>query len=175
MIHYDLNIPLIVSSLKDHKEIKSTVLNLIDRCDQHQQISNKHDHISKTDWIDSEHSVDHEYSLFIKSYLVDHCSSLFKNYNSKGIRFGNLWFQQYEQNDTHDWHVHGFCHFTNIYFLELPDQPYKTQVQDFFGNIIEYSANEGDIISFPSCLYHRSPPNKNIQRKTIISYNINFL
>ena len=37
------------------------------------------------------------------------------------------------------------------------------------------SVEEGDIITFPASLLHRSPKNTTMKRKTIISFNSNFL
>ena len=113
-------------------------------------------------------------SVFLKFHRTDPAAvlclrfwlELFKNYNSLGIRFGNLWFQQYESYNKHDWHIHGLCHFTNVYFLELEDPEIKTEIKDLYGTVINYSAKEGDILSFPSFLYHRSPTNNSKKRKT---------
>ena len=169
-----VNIPVIVSSLETHSVIKHAILELINSSTNTVKICEGFDIINKTDWgIDNDNF--QEYQNFIKPYLIDHISEIFKKYNSLGLRFGNFWFQQYESNDIHDWHVHGLCHFTHIYFLELPDISIKTEIKDFFGNIIQYEAKEGDILSFPSCLYHRSPLNTANKRKTIISFNTNFL
>ena len=126
------------------------------------------------DW-NSNEDVEKDYQSYIKPYLISHTAELFKNYNSLGIRFGNLWFQQYESYNKHDWHIHGLCHFTNVYFLELEDPEIKTEIKDLYGTVINYSAKEGDILSFPSFLYHRSPTNNSKKRKTVISFNINFL
>ena len=83
--------------------------------------------------------------------------------------------KDYQSYNKHDWHIHGLCHFTNVYFLELEDPEIKTEIKDLYGTVINYSAKEGDILSFPSFLYHRSPTNNSKKRKTVISFNINFL
>jgi hypothetical protein len=56
----------------------------------------------------------------------------------------------------------------------LPDASIKTEIKDMFGNPIIHDAIEGDLLIFPSYLYHRSPVNTTGKRKTIISFNINF-
>ena len=82
----------------------------------------------------------------------------------------NIWYQQYNSNDEHDWHTHTGSHYTNIYFVELPDKDMKTEILDM-ANI---DVKEGDIISFPAFIFHRSKPNKSNKRKTVISFNTSF-
>jgi hypothetical protein len=172
---FKINTPVIVSKFKLHDSIKHKTLSLIDSfTDAQEKIFDNTDSITKTDW-NSNEDIEKDYQSYIKPYLINHTAELFKNYNSLGIRFGNLWFQQYDCNNKHDWHIHGLCHFTNVYFLELGDLEIKTEIKDVYGNIINYSATEGDILSFPSFLYHRSPTNNSKNRKTVISFNINFL
>jgi hypothetical protein len=108
--------------------------------------------------------------------IVDTVSETFSNFKINGIVFSNFWFQQYYNSDFHGWHVHMHCHWTNVYFAELPDLNIKTEIMKFGNNeLITYDVQEGDIISFPSMLYHRSPPNPSNNRKTIISFNTNFI
>jgi hypothetical protein len=172
---FKTNTSVIVSRFEPHNLVKNKVLSFIDNFSGFKEkIFNDNDSITKTDW-NSDESLEKDYQSYLKPYLIDHTAKLFCKYNSLGIRFGNLWFQQYCHADHHDWHIHGLCHFTSVYFLELDDSSIKTEIKDLSGNIIEYTANEGEIVSFPSFLYHRSPPNYSEKRKTIISFNINFL
>jgi len=46
------------------------------------------------------------------------------------IGLHNAWFQWYEKNDYHVWHIHGGVHFTNIYYLSLPNKEVKTTVKN---------------------------------------------
>jgi hypothetical protein len=168
----NVNIPIIVSTLKEHDKIKHRILDLIDQS-TNEYLTGTGELISRTDWKESDDN-SREYLEFVMPFLVEHIAEIFKKYNTLGIKIGNVWFQQYNENDLHDWHVHGLCHFTIIYFLELPDESIKTEIKDMFGELVPHNAAEGDIIVFPSCLYHRSPINTTGKRKTIISFNINF-
>ena len=162
---------------KEHTKIKDQVLTLIANMPV-SEIKNDNgldDVISKTDW-KLEDDVREPYLKVVRPLLVSHIFQEFKQLNVKGIEFGNFWFQQYNQSDTHEWHIHGKCHWTNVYFLELPDVNLKTEIRNFNNSeLIEYSASEGDVISFPSFLYHRSPVNNTAQQKTIISFNTNYV
>jgi hypothetical protein len=172
-----IDIPIIISRLKNHFEIKSILLNLIDEMPNNSMYpgENNLDKISKTDWnLPREHP--RRYLDFIKPQIVETISESLGHYKLTGISFDNFWFQQYYQSDFHGWHVHINSHWTNVYFVELPDSRIKTEILKF-GNedLVDYDICEGDIISFPSMLYHRSPPNLVNARKTIISFNLNFI
>tara|TARA_X000001036_G_C20612242_1_gene779473 strand:- start:147 stop:671 length:525 start_codon:yes stop_codon:yes gene_type:complete len=96
--------------------------------------------------------------------------NLFGNFS---VNRGDAWFKQYYQNAEHTWHNHSNAQFTNIYFLELPDEKYKTEICGLNGKLIEYEATEGQILTIPAFLLHRSKPN-GTKRKTIISWNTNY-
>jgi len=88
-------------------------------------------------------------------------------------RIGARWFQQYLEGKTHDWHNHPRTHFANCYFLELPDEHYTTEIVRADGKLCKIHAIEGDIITFPAWMRHRSRPNGK-ERKTVISFNSNY-
>ena len=90
------------------------------------------------------------------------------------IKIHDGWFQQYTNGGEHNWHNHADCQFTNVYFLELPDEEYKTEIVDENGDIIEFAVKEGDVLSFPSWMLHRSKPNFSKHRKSVISFNTSF-
>jgi hypothetical protein len=170
-----LEMPIVVSSVSCHKEIQSTILDQLEQAKiDNMPFHDGNDRISKTDW--NVGDSDRTHLDLVKKIIIDTITQEFKIFHPKGLAFGNFWFQQYYKNDLHDWHIHRNCHWTNIYFLELSDQKYKTEIQDFFRtDIIKYDAKEGDIITFPACLYHRSPLIDSDIRKTIISFNSNYI
>jgi hypothetical protein len=178
MPEYITHCPIIVTKVKEHSLIKAKLLELISDENSYaiqETFVNNTDKISNTDWNFSE-DTSRQYIKFIQPILIECATEAFKPFNPEGLVFGNFWFQQYNANDTHGWHVHKNCHWTNVYYIELPDTSLKTQVQTITRNtIIDFEASEGDLVSFPSFLYHRSPVNVSAQRKTIISFNINFL
>ena len=96
-------------------------------------------------------------------------SNLLNDRTAIDIIIHNIWFQQYEQHDKHDWHTHTESQFTNIYYVELPDGE-KTELFDE----VDIDIKEGDILSFPAYIFHRSKPNISNQRKTVISFNSSF-
>lgn len=82
----------------------------------------------------------------------------------------DFWFQQYIENDQHDWHTHGE-NYTGVYYVEMPDGAPGTELYSR-GKIISPPVEEGDIVMFPSIIPHRAPIIKSNLRKTIISFNI---
>lgn len=160
-----------VHKFAEHEKIKDECLAMIDaRPDP--GLKNP-DVITKSDYNPSSSALrtNKNYQQLLLPLLTNHCQ---KAYNrASGFWINEMWYQQYTKDDTHDWHVHEYCHWTNIYFLELPNKEERTQVYDLDRNLIEYDAQEGDIIFFPSMWLHRSKPLTD-GRKTVISYNTNF-
>lgn len=169
--------PLIISKFNKHFELKEQLLRLLDKENSHSinPTITENDSITATDW-NFNNDDQRNYLKFIKPYIIDTMMESFKILKPTGLVFGNFWFQQYYENDLHGWHVHKNCHWTNVYYVELPFNNLKTEIlKPGSTETIDFDAEEGDIISFPSFLYHRSPINTNKQRKTIISFNLNFL
>ncbi len=81
-------------------------------------------------------------------------------YRSAEVR--DIWFQQYLKNGRHGWHIHG-QNYTGVYYLEFPDGAPDTEFQTMETRI-----------SHPAFLLHRAPEVLNVERKTIISFNIDF-
>jgi len=167
----NVNSPLIVSRFQEHNNIKQILLEKISNSDS-QSISNSNDKITKTDFYIDEQR---EYKEYLLPKLANHMKEVFRDFTIPEFAIGNIWFQQYNISDEHDWHVHPSCHWTNVYFVELPTVECKTIVREVLSlDTINYQAQEGDIITFPSYFYHKSPKNNVLDRKTVISFNINF-
>ena len=107
--------------------------------------------------------------------IAESLGFLTPEYIIRDYRYGiiNIWFNQYSEGGEHDWHNHPGCQFTNCYYLELPDAEYKTDVIGADGKIVEYTVKEGDVMTCPAWMKHRSKPN-GPKRKTIIAFNTNY-
>jgi hypothetical protein len=156
---------LIITKIKNYKEINKNILSLIDKIPNNSLQKNS-DKIYHTDW-NLPKNLKREYldyfSIIIKPYIEE----LLIKLKSKYLQISNIWFQQYNKLDTHGWHTHSDTNFTNIYFVELPSKSLGTEIL----NYDKLDLNEGDLLTFPACLYHRSPVNTTEERKTIISFN----
>ena len=169
---YEIAVPYIVSKFEHHTDVKEQLLDLISK----QDCITENDHgdkISKTDWYTAPGTV-REYWKFLFPMLEEHMKDVMLNLQIKEYAFTNYWFQQYEHLDTHGWHRHRHCFFSNVYYIELPkDGPstiFKNPVDG--KTILCPEVEEGDIITFPSIFEHCSAPNQSINRKTVISFNV---
>jgi hypothetical protein len=160
---------IIITKIKNYKEINSKILSLIDKIPNN-PIINGNDNILHSDY-NLPKTFKREYLEYffetIKPYFTEICSKL----HTTKIQISDAWFSQYTKNCTHQWHTHPECNLTNVYFVELPDKSLGTEIL----NHDKLDLNEGDLLTFPAYLYHRSPINILDNRKTIISFNSNVL
>ena len=168
MIEVQNKLSVYIQNIHSHKYIKEDLLKLIFECP-----SDSLDSVSNTDWDEDRDT---------RSYYWNYFSSIVEPYiHLLGMKLGyerytivNYWFQQYEKNSEHKWHIHydnNDCNekadgYGGIYFLELPE---KLGTEFFNYPVLDYK--EGDLVIFPSYLPHRSPINITNQRKTSIVFN----
>lgn len=164
---------ILVNTVRNHSEHKPVLLNLIDNFKKNN--NTRYENIN-SDWnfpnnINRKYR-DYFYDNVIEETMLNIGDSL--GFNTKfNWNISNSWFQQYKENEKHDWHNHPDTHFSNCYFLELPDDTYKTQILDSNGNIVEYKAKEGDVLTMSAWMKHRSPSNGK-ERKTVIAFNSSY-
>jgi len=164
-----MNNDILLTKVETHNVIKDTLLNLINSNPSGPNYS-KNDRVSRLDWSQSEDFsrewVQYFMPHFNKTYqtLVDKLG--YKTFDVRGI-----WYQQYEHNDVHEWHIHS-DNYTGLYYLEMPN-PVKTQIYSN-DEIIDLPVSEGDFVIFPSYTIHKAPTNVEKTRKTIISFNVVF-
>jgi len=171
----EIKSPLLISKFKPHDLLKNKLLELIEISPGDRLIDGNSD-ISKTDW-NVPKNVPRDYLNIFEKPIIEH---LKENYSKIGItdfNIHNFWFQQYTKNSNHVWHSHGNAHYTNVYYLELPEGTPRTELlnpmnleESFFVDV-----QEGDIISFPAFVFHRSTNVQVDSRKTVISFNSSFL
>lgn len=162
-------IQIIRNKFAAHSDLKEHLLEAIDNtfAQSHEAAGSK---ISNTDYFKAPEPTLYS-DLFFRNFVPE-LTDLARKLGSNEWAVDDIWFQQYLKDDTHHWHTHAKCHFTNVYFLELPDTSLTTEVYDPFDQrILELECNEGDVITFPAWVPHRSAPNPSDQRKTIISFN----
>ena len=154
---------MFVMKIKEHSEYKERLLSLIDKMPD-----STYDTVTKTDWNISKDYPREYLEVFYHEILYKYLEEQQDFHNTFKTDITNGWYQQYTDNSEHRWHRHTKANFTNVYFLELPDKENRTEIEN-----VEYDAEEGDLITFPAYLRHRSKPSKG--RKTVISFNSNFL
>lgn len=161
----------LIDDFYKHLEIKKELLNLIEQ-EKLESLSNS-DSISKLDW-SQKHNENREWVKLVLPFLQCQLDVMARGVGFKYTKFHELWFQQYNKNDIHNWHAHG-SNFTCVYYLELDENSPKTELIEPFSNKkFCPDIKEGSIIVFPSYVMHRAPKIENEVRKTIISFNVDF-
>lgn len=163
-----------ITNIQEHNSIKNNLLSLMDSLPVDNKEYREED-IERTDWNLHEH-YNREYLELFYNIITPYMENMCRTLLSTRWEILNAWFQQYQKTNLHDWHTHGACMYANVYFLELPESELVTQLYDVHTkNIITLEdVKEGDLITFPSNMIHRSPQNQTNYRKTIISFNSNF-
>jgi hypothetical protein len=124
--------------------------------------------ISKTDW----EIKDRPYYEFLIYPLFEHMNTVFKELKYESFQISKLWFQQYTKGSNHGWHIHEGSQWTNVYYVELPNSEFGTELYDpLLKKEMKPVVHEGYILTMPSYMIHRSPIMKGNLRKTIISFN----
>ena len=124
--------------------------------------------ISKTDWKKS-FDMNRDYVKYLLKEFTPYINNIGEDLKTEKCSIFDMWYQQYNKNDNHEWHNHGVTNWANIYFVELPDET-GTEFLDFKVDDIK----EGDLLTFPAYYMHRSPINKSNERKPIVSFNSNY-
>jgi hypothetical protein len=171
----NIETPFFIYKVENHQEIKKFILKEIANMGKY-SFQNKGQILSNTDW-HLGNNFDRKYLNVVGSVLMDHCKEIKNTYLQQSnytIEIGSIWFQQYEYLDYHEWHYHGKCSFSNVYYVELPNDGAKTSFS-LFGKEFELDVKEGQIITFPGCFMHCSKPNQSNERKTVISFNSNII
>ena len=151
------------SKIENHIEIKKTLLDQINLIPNN-PIHHKQDKIYHSDW-NLPVDMHREYRFIFFEAVKKHLENMASQLGAPNVEIKNFWFQQYIENNTHGWHTHAGCNFSNVYFLECSEGT-STQFKNF-----EVSCKEGDILSFPAFLPHKSPTIQQGDRKTIIAFN----
>ena len=176
IIQNNKNIPFLKYVVKDHAIIKEEILNNIKKMGKFSLIQNDLNYnqkISNSDW-----HLGINFIRYYKDNLINVWEDITKYINElygidHKLSVTNYWFQQYEKNDLHSWHIHQGCLFSCVYYVDIQKDTPKTSFKLFDKSEIEIKMNEGEILIFPSFLQHCSKQNQSNKTKTIISFNIN--
>jgi hypothetical protein len=174
MKQINTSFPIFIKKLKQHDDVKDIVLQHINEQESCEELVGDGNNITRVDWHTSRFDNNRPWVRVLGSLFGSYILEWGDNFGYSGFEVAEMWFQQYEKNAIHNWHVHG-CNFTGVYYLELPDDAAKTEYLDpcNFEATKTFDVEEGDIILFPSYILHRSPPNLSNSRKTIVSWNFN--
>ena len=156
----------------DHHKIKDRILSEISKTFFESVKENNSyygDSISRLDWSSADDWDRKWVNILIPNFHLS-IQDFLRECGYREIELREMWYQQYQEGDTHGWHIHG-QHFTGVYYLEFPEGCSKTEIcspYDLKSRTIDVV--EGDFIVFPAHYIHRGLPNTK-KRKTIVSYN----
>lgn len=158
-----------------HDQYKEKLLKEISNQKQTWFNKNTGSNVTNTDWSNS-YDMERPYvKTFIDIIVKGKHLRYTDKHNHINSKIHNVWYSQYYKNDIHNWHTHSECQFTNIYYLELGDTNQGTEIYDGFENKrYDYDLSEGDMLTMPSFLPHRSKPMVSDVRKTVIVFNSSF-
>tara|TARA_R100000951_G_C2548844_1_gene151793 strand:- start:71 stop:589 length:519 start_codon:yes stop_codon:yes gene_type:complete len=161
-----------VFKINNFSEHKNKLINLIEQSPC-KNITDEDQKISFTDYsLENNIKEGKKYVKYFKENIFQLLAlDLSKKFNCTVIHLRHIWFQLYKKGDFHSTHRHS-NHFTNVFYINLPDKKLKTKIYDLNNKIIEVIVEEGDILTFPSYLMHESPVNFCDENKIIISFNI---
>jgi hypothetical protein len=158
---------IFITKTKNYKTINKQLLKLISKIKN--PYLEKGTSICNTDW-SLPRSYKRDYLNYFLNFIKPYMNELATKLYSKNWTIHNSWFQQYSKSNYHEWHTHPETNFTNVYFIELPNESLGTEIF----NCEKLKLQEGDLLTFPGYFYHRSFLNKTKKRKTIISFNSSF-
>ena len=163
-----INSYIFIQKVEEHKEIKNKLLSLLDEI-KNDKIESDNEKIEKSDYNLSV-DVERKYGSMFQDIVRPYNENIKEFYKAEKILINNYWFQQYGDNGYHNFHIHPFSLLSNVYYLELENNNSTVFYDMQNKKEIKYNLEEGDLITFPSLLPHKSQINTN-GRKTIISYN----
>lgn len=158
-------VPYFLFPFAYHTRLKDKIIEGIEN-----QESHSHDNIADTDWKVKGCPV---YFPVFQQEFIQEVDKRFAEFSIGPWQIGKVWYQKYSTGNTHLWHKHGRCHWTCVYYVELPKGAPGTHMKDPYTNqVITLPVKEGDILIIPSQIWHCSPENKSKENKLIISINI---
>jgi len=91
----------------------------------------------------------------------------------------NVWFQVQEQYEFHSLHNHGMEGWSAVFYADYDNEVHEatkfySSMFTCHGEIMSFQpgCSEGDLIVFPSQVFHESPVTKSEKSRTIISLNM---
>tara|TARA_B100000686_G_scaffold320876_1_gene372992 strand:+ start:1461 stop:2009 length:549 start_codon:yes stop_codon:yes gene_type:complete len=138
-------------------------------------ITDRESFISNSDWGMKSHSwfkfalSERDQETFIELVL--------RKFKKSYFQIRQDWFNQYDPGtgSEHPFHVHtgGHINCAGIYYVELNDKSLVTILRESNSQLeVQPEVREGEILFFPSNVWHRSPPNNTRTRKTVVPFNI---
>ena len=167
---------LLKTKVEQHKEIKKKVVPLLNTGVPVKEIDHYFgDDVHATDW----HIGTDEKRTWVKAltpYLDKVLLGITMGAGYDHFTLDDIWYQKYNQDQTHGWHSHG-SNFTGIYYVAYDEDSPATEIVTPWNHKqqVKVDLEEGVLITFPSHVIHRGPQVTNNKTKIIISFNWNMV
>lgn len=172
MKQLECKLPILINSFDKHSLYKTSLMSYFDK-EEFMKENFEKDNITKVDFNKAKDFK----RPWVKLILDDFHKHLLKFANHMGFQkcfIYQLWFQQYNKQGTHSWHVHGH-NYTGVYYVNFNENCAKTRIIDpVTEEMRDIDAKEGDVVIFPSTVVHRALVQEIDFPKVIISFNISF-
>ena len=166
-------VPIHIGRLAEHDRIKAGILRDI-RTQAYGPYAVETSYITRCDY-EAPKEIERRYLRLVRRPIHEHIRRVMAPYGYRSLKVYNFFFQQYERDSRHDWHVHLETQWVGVYYVELPRTTPRTEYLQMTGGQVkavhEFPCREGDVILFPSFVVHRAPSNPSAATKTIISFN----
>ena len=171
---YELKTAYSITDFIHHKELKQKILNLIDEYEYSRENIDVpgEEKITRNDWFDC-WGHERNYWDLMREYIIPHMDFVYSDLGvlEKDYTITNVWYNHYKKGDYLNWHRHISSNWASIYYLHLENENDATEIRSpYDGSIVKPIIKEGQILTFPSNMYHRS--NVINQEKIIIAFNI---
>lgn len=168
-------IPYFLFKYSEHDKVKDKLRQAILNADG-QSVKTERDTITKTDWWHDGSWNEKDYiKILVENDFLKNIDREFTKLSLETWKLVGIWYQVYSKNDLHNWHKHGECQWSFVYYLHLPKNSKGTIVQDMLTQeTIDLEQKEGDIFIFPSMMKHCSPINQDSSEKIVIAGNLDY-
>ena len=165
-----INDHMFINTMENYSDIKERLISEI-----YESPGTRSKSITKTDYFSQLGGSNEKYWHTIFPFIEDSYDRI-RSYiygdfkKSIDVEFHNVWHHIYEENSHHPYHAHPACHFSNVFYVNLPSESVITH----YLNINDIKVKEGDMITFPGWYVHSSPKNLNKESKMVIAFNTSF-
>lgn len=170
-----------VFEVENHYSVKEEITNLIESAKEQFDLRQPEGFVSKSKdpdayrspghitYADYFHEFFHKeqiYSSIIKENMHPYATKLTEELNCTDYKFKGMWYHEYHEGDSFDWHTHDNCHYTALYYLD------GLATTELLGPY-ELDIKEGDVAFVPSMIPHRSPVAK--EKRSVIAWTMNLI
>ena len=192
-IHNLFSVPIFHYKIKDYKEINKELINYILKLQKKDKVGNKRSNIGgwhspNFDLINEETPKNfiNKFKDFLKNIIINEFGW---EHAPNKQRIVAMWAIINKKNSFNLRHNHQNCYLSASYYVKKPERsgdisffdpveaktyryPKKEKSTIYSNQVVTLKPEEGDLLVFPSYLYHSVQPNLSDEDRVVISFNI---